>query len=67
MADAAPVLIWVAGSDKGGTYFNRPWCEFTGRSLEQELGDGWAAGIHPDDGPGVWTVYATRFRRPGAV
>jgi PAS domain-containing protein len=37
MADAAPVLIWASGPDKGCTYFNRPWLEFTGRSLEREL------------------------------
>ncbi|HKB01496.1 MAG TPA: PAS domain S-box protein, partial [Gemmataceae bacterium] len=49
MADAAPVLIWASGADKGGTYFNRPWLEFTGRTLQQELGDGWTEGVHPDD------------------
>jgi len=61
MADAAPVLMWVAGLDKGGTYFNRSWREFTGRSLEHELGDGWAAGIHPDDRARCLDVYATCF------
>jgi PAS domain S-box-containing protein len=61
MADAAPVLVWVAGVDKGGTYFNRPWLEFTGRSLDLELGDGWAAGIHPDDRARCLDVYATCF------
>src|SRR5262249_15689183 len=49
MADATPVLIWASGVDKGGTYFNRPWLEFTGRSLQQELGDGWTEGVHPED------------------
>jgi PAS domain S-box-containing protein len=49
MADATPVLIWASGVDKGGTYFNRPWLEFTGRTLQQELGDGWTEGVHPDD------------------
>jgi len=61
MADAAPTLIWVAGLDKGGTYFNRAWLEFTGRTMQQEVGDGWAEGIHPDDRPRSLGVYQTHF------
>jgi len=49
VADAAPVLIWMSGVDKLCTFFNKPWLEFTGRSLEQELGNGWAEGMHRDD------------------
>jgi PAS domain S-box-containing protein len=47
--DHAPVLIWVSDSAKRGVYFNEGWLAFTGRSLEQELGEGWLEGIHPDD------------------
>src|SRR5438034_1129846 len=49
VADAAPVLIWMSGLDKLCTFFNKPWLEFTGRSLEQEMGNGWAESVHPDD------------------
>lgn len=49
LADNAPVLIWRADVSKACVFFNRPWLEFTGRSLEQELGYGWTEAVHPDD------------------
>ncbi|HEX5817459.1 MAG TPA: PAS domain S-box protein [Gemmatimonadales bacterium] len=49
MADAAPVLIWLSDRTGGYTWFNRPWLEFTGRAFDEEVGDGWAQGVHPDD------------------
>ena len=49
MAEAAPVMIWTSAPDMSCTYCNRNWLEFTGRSLEEERGSGWADGIHPED------------------
>jgi PAS domain S-box-containing protein len=44
----APAMIWMAGADKRGIYFNNQWLDFTGKSLDQELDSGWIEDIHPD-------------------
>lgn len=61
MADDAPVMIWISGMDKRCTWFNRRWLDFVGRSMEQELGDGWAENVHPDDLERCVHTYATAF------
>ena len=61
MADSAPVLIWMANMNKGYSFFNKTWLEFTGRSLEQELGKGWTAGVHAADLDRCLTTYHTNF------
>ncbi|QKT04075.1 PAS domain-containing protein [Ectothiorhodospiraceae bacterium 2226] len=49
MADAAPVMIWLAGTDRLRSYFNRGWLEFTGRPPISEAQGGWTQGVHPED------------------
>lgn len=59
--DAAPVMIWVSGRDKRCIWFNRPWLIFTGRSMSQELGDGWTEGVHHDDFGRCLEIYTSHF------
>jgi len=61
MVDGAPILMWMSGVDKLCTDFNRGWLIFTGRTLEQELGNGWAEGVHPDDLKRCLAIYTAAF------
>ncbi|HEX5419340.1 MAG TPA: PAS domain S-box protein, partial [Gammaproteobacteria bacterium] len=63
VANAAPVFIWMSGLDKQCTWFNRGWLEFTGRTLEHELGRGWTVGVHPDDRQRTLHTYESSFDR----
>jgi PAS domain S-box-containing protein len=63
MAATAPLMVWMSGIDKLCTYVNRGWLEFTGRSVDAELGNGWAESIHSEDlGPSLDT-YGQAFDR----
>jgi PAS domain S-box-containing protein len=66
VADSAPVMIWMSGVDKLCTFFNKTWLDFTGRSLEQELGNGWTEGVHRADLERCLQSYVEAFnaRRP---
>ena len=61
LADSGQALIWTSGTDKLSNYFNQVWLDFTGRSLEQELGNGWLEGVHPDDLERCLTIFTTSF------
>jgi len=59
----APTLIWRAGTDAKCDWFNQTWFNFTGRTMEQEFGDGWAAGVHPDDLDDCVKRYLAHFKK----
>jgi two-component system sensor kinase FixL len=61
MANTAPALIWMSGMDKSLNFFNEAWLDWTGRTLDQELDDGWIRGLHPEDSPGFVEVYNRSF------
>jgi PAS domain S-box-containing protein len=61
MADHSPTLIWMSRTDKLCTFFNRAWLNFTGRSMEQELGNGWVEGVHKDDLERCLGIYNAAF------
>jgi PAS domain S-box-containing protein len=61
VANAAPVMIWMSGTDKLCTFCNKGWLDFTGRTLEQELGNGWSEGVHRDDFERCLEIYTHSF------
>ncbi|MGD2180642.1 chemotaxis protein CheB [Lusitaniella coriacea] len=61
LADTAPVFIWMSDPEKHRTYFNQPWLDFTGQSLEDVLGEGWLHNIHPDDRQRCQETYESNF------
>jgi PAS domain S-box-containing protein len=63
LADSGRSLIWTSGTDKRVNYVNQPWLSFTNRTLEQELGEGWYEGVHPDDLERCLETYTSAFDR----
>ncbi|WP_034335805.1 PAS domain-containing sensor histidine kinase [Deinococcus misasensis] len=61
MADSAPVLVWMSDLSKGYYFFNQVWLDFTGRTHEQEYGNGWAEGVHPEDLQRCLEIYLGHF------
>src|SRR6516164_7721221 len=61
LMDSAPVMVRMTGGDGLCQYFNRAWLEFRGRTVEQEQGNGWAEGLHPDDHDLCMETYLRSF------
>ena len=67
VANTAPVMIWMAGTDRLCTYVNQPWLEFTGRPLEAELGNGWVERVHKEDLKRCLKTYSQAFGQRQSV
>src|SRR4029078_8021169 len=63
LVEHSPVMVWRSGLDAKCDYFNETGLAFTGRTREQEVGDGWAEGVHPDDFERCVSLYLDHFRR----
>lgn len=63
IVEFSPNLIWRSGTDGLCDYFNKTWFEFTGRTMDQECGNGWLDGVHPDDLDRCLDTYQTAFAK----
>jgi PAS domain S-box-containing protein len=61
MADASPVLLWMSRADGLCTFFNQTWLAFTGRTMEEEWGVGWAENVHFEDLEACLETYRASF------
>ncbi len=62
MADTAPVMIWMAGPDAVGNFFNKAWLDFTGQTMEHEISKGWIQSVHPDDKGRCFDIYVNALK-----
>ncbi|MGM0442714.1 MAG: PAS domain-containing protein [Fibrobacterota bacterium] len=61
LVEQSPIMIWRADTTKLCNYFNNRWLAFTGRTMQQEMGNGWTEGVHPDDFDRCLEIYTTFF------
>ena len=62
LVEQSPILSWRANTDALCDYFNERWLAFRGRSMEEEYGNGWAEGVHPDDFDRCLEIFLSSFK-----
>lgn len=62
IVESSPNMIWRANLSTECDYFNKTWLNFTGRTMEEEYGFGWAEGVHPDDYDRCVKIYLDNFK-----
>ncbi len=63
--DQAGVMLWMWDALGQATFFSPAWLEYRGRPLEDELGDGWIEGVHPQDRDALTDARAAAIRSQG--
>jgi PAS domain S-box-containing protein len=53
LVDSIPALIHTARPDGYLDYFNKPWLEYLGVTLDKVAGWNWTAFVHPEDVEGI--------------
>lgn len=63
IVESSPNMIWRAGTDTLCNYFNATWLKFTGKTMAEEVGNGWATGVHPEDFDRCLKIYLENFNK----
>jgi PAS domain S-box-containing protein len=57
LADTAPAMMWTTDTDGLITFVNQGWLRFTGTTFQEEMGESWALGVHPEDADRVLSTW----------
>jgi PAS domain S-box-containing protein len=63
LADKVPVMIWTTDHNGRVTFVNQGWLRYTGTTLEEEVGESWTLGVHPDDAEDVMETWQSALAR----
>jgi PAS domain S-box-containing protein len=63
LADTAPVMIWMADTNKDFIFFNKRWCSFTGKPANEQISGSWISFVHPEDKNRLNNVYNEAFQQ----
>jgi PAS domain S-box-containing protein len=63
IANSAPVMIWMSGTDNEITYLNQTWLDYAGRHLETTLGHQRIDILHPDEAERCRELYVKAFEQ----